>query len=53
MERAKMNTVYMCVLCDKEITNNSHCIGCNEYKSAMEYSEWVTFNAENPRKVAA
>jgi hypothetical protein len=48
-----MNTVYMCVLCDQQMVNGTHCVGCNEYKSAMEYSEWLEFNAENPRKLVA
>jgi hypothetical protein len=48
-----MTTVYMCVLCDTEMSNGTHCIKCNEYKSAMEYTQWLQFNLDHPRKVVA
>jgi hypothetical protein len=46
--------IYMCVFCDTEITNGTHCVPCNEYKGAMPKAEWEQFQLENPRvKVGA
>ena len=41
--------IYMCVYCDTEMTNGTHCVPCNEYKGAMPKAEWEQFQLENPR----
>ena len=38
--------IWMCVYCDTEITNNSHCGPCNEYDGAMPKEEWEQFKRE-------
>jgi hypothetical protein len=46
--------IWMCVYCDTEITNNSHCVPCNEYDGAIPKEEWEQFQLENPKmKVGA
>jgi len=41
--------IWMCVYCDTEITNSTHCVHCNEYDGAMLKADWEEFNRENPR----
>ena len=42
--------IWMCVYCDTEMTNGTHCVPCNEYDGAMPKEEWEQFNRDNPRK---
>jgi len=42
--------IYMCVYCDTEMTNGTHCVPCNEYDGAMPKAEWEQFQRDNPRK---
>jgi hypothetical protein len=46
--------IWICVYCDTQITNNSYCVPCNEYKGAMLKADWEKFNLDYPRaKVGA
>jgi hypothetical protein len=44
----KAETLF-CIYCDGRITNKSHCIPCNEYKSVVTLAEYVEINGHYPR----
>ena len=41
--------IYICVFCDTEITNNTHCVPCNEYKGAVTLAEYFDINGHYPK----
>lgn len=40
---------YWCVFCDGEITNQTHCVPCNEYKGAVTLAQYVEINGHYPK----
>ena len=40
---------YICVLCDTMITNNTHCVPCNDYKGAVTLAEYFQINGKAPK----
>ena len=42
---------YWCVYCENEITNNTHCVPCNEYKGAMTFKDFVKTFGYEPKPV--
>ena len=43
------NEALYCMYCDEQVTNNTHCIPCNEYKSVVTLSQYVAENGHYPR----
>jgi hypothetical protein len=41
--------ILYCIYCDGQVTNQSHCIPCNEYKSVVTLAQYVEFNGHYPR----
>lgn len=43
------NEALYCVYCDGQVTNKSHCIPCNEYKSVVCLTEYVEIMGHYPK----
>jgi hypothetical protein len=41
--------VLYCIYCDGQVTNQTHCVPCNEYKSVVTLAQYVEFNGHYPR----
>jgi hypothetical protein len=39
---------FWCVFCDNEITHQSYCGLCNEYKGAVTLEEYISINGHEP-----
>lgn len=46
---ALRSETYICVFCDTVITNNTHCVPCNDYKGAVTLAEYFKINAKYPK----
>ena len=41
--------IFICVFCNLQIINNTHCIPCNDYKGAVTLAEYFKITGAYPK----